>query len=285
MRKDAPSECTQTIPAALATHGVHKVRVELYQSINDQPDFTSGATPLEMEIAVVDPSSTNAVIWLGDYKDEYYQYDSIKIPFRVYDPNAQLGATITLFKDNRKIGTRIISNSDSFSTWEIVDADLNAINNYSISCGEEENEIRREISFKVVEDPNRAGMKIATTGLRYLFDASGRSNSESATNRIKSIYTNNNTTIASKLEGFNWYNNGWVIDSDTGNTCLRISNGAVVTIPIGPTTFASSESANQSHTFEFQFKVRNVQDYSSIVHNITRYKGNTEPTHGPAFPQ
>ncbi len=288
LSKNAPAECSIAVPAELATHGMHKVRIELYQSINDRPDFNSAATPLEMEIAVVDPEDTRAIIWLGDYQDEYYQYDSIKIPFRVYDPSpsAQLGATITLFKDNRKLGTRTISDSNAFSIWEIVDADLGLTNSYVISCGEEDNEARREITFRVVEDVNRAGMKIATGGLRYLFDASGRSNSESPTNRIKSSYTNSNgVTISGQLEGFNWYNNGWIMDSETGNTCLRISNGAVVRIPIGATTFAAAETINQSHTFEFQFKVRNVQDYSSIVHNITRYQGNTEPTHGPAFPQ
>jgi len=78
-----------------------------------------------MEIGVVDPSSSMPIIWLGDYNAEYYQYDSIKIPFRVYDPNATLGTTVTLFKDSTKIGTRTITDSENFSIWEIVDADLN----------------------------------------------------------------------------------------------------------------------------------------------------------------
>ena len=151
------------------------------------------------------------------------------------------------------------------------------INYYTISCGQEDNEARREISFRVVEDPTRAGMKLATSGLRFLFDASGRSNSESATNRIKYSYTDkDNNTISAKFENFNWYNNGWVTDAETGNTCLRISNGATFRIPLKQTRFATSNASNQSHTFEFQFKVRNVQDYSNIVHNITRYKGNTD---------
>jgi len=76
-------------------------------------------------------------------------------------------------------------------------------------------------------------MKIAEAGLRYSFNASGRSNSESAASRIKCSYTdNNNVTIDAKLENFNWYNNGWVLD-DVGNSCLRISNGAKFTIPLG----------------------------------------------------
>ena len=271
------SEQSITVPSELATHGAHKVRIELYQYINGRADMTSAATPIEMEIGVVDPESQKAVIWLGEYQDEYYQYDSIKIPFRVYDPTAVMGATITLFKDSNKIGTRTITDTQAFSIWEIVDADLDMPNYYTISCGEEDNEARREISFRLVEDPTRAGMKITTSGLRYLFDASGRSNSESGTNRAKYSYTDkNNNTIEATFTNFNWYNNGWVTDRETGNTCLRISNGATFRIPLKKTQFASSSASDQSHTFEFQFKVRNVQDYSNIVHNVTRYKGNTD---------
>jgi hypothetical protein len=84
----------------------------------------------------------------------------------------------------------------------------------------------------VSEDPTRTGMKITEAGLKYLFNASGRSNSESPASRIKCDYNNGAETISASLDGFNWYNNGWVID-DSGNTCLRISNGAKFTIPIG----------------------------------------------------
>ena len=276
------NEPSFTVPEALATHGPHKVRIELYQYVNGRADMNSAATPIEMEIAVVDSSKTTPIIWLGDYKSEYYQYDSIKIPFRVYDPQATLSTNITLFKDSTKMSSRTITDTENFSIWEIVNADLNMQNYYSISCGQDENEVRREITFLVSEDPTRVGMKIAEAGLRYSFNASGRSNSESEANRVKCTYTNGNTVIDAQLENFNWYNNGWVTDTD-GNTCLRISNGAKFTIPLGQTKFADQNASNQSHTFEFQFKVRNVQDYSQIIHNVTRYKANSEPTHGRTY--
>ena len=271
-----PNEPSFPVPRNLATHGAHKVRIELYQYINGKADKTSSATPIEMEIGVVDSSSQLPVIWLGEYNTEYYQYDSVKIPFRVYDPSATLGTTITLFKDSNKIGTRTITDTENFSIWEIVDADLNMQNYYAIACGQDENEVRREISFLVSEDPTRVDMKIAESDLRYVFNASGRSNSESLANRIKCSYqVNEQESIDAQFENFNWYNNGWVTD-ENGNTCLRISNGAKFTIPLKQTKFATQNSANQSHTFEFQFKVRNVQDYSQILHNVTRYKGNTD---------
>ena len=272
-----------SVPRELATHGQHRVRIELYQYINGRPDFTSAATPIEMEIAVIDPSSTLPVIWLGDYQKEYYQYDSVKIPFRVFDPEATLSTTVTLFKDSTKMGTREITDTSKFSIWEIINADLNMQNYYSITCGIDDNLVRREITFTLIEDPNRANMKTETANLRYVFDASGRSNSESEANRVKCSYTaNNGTSIDAKLENFNWYNNGWVLDDD-GNSCLRISNGAKLSIPLGVTSFATNSNSAQSHTFEFQFRIRNVQDYGQIIHNVTRYKGNTEAKHGTVY--
>lgn len=276
------NEVSYQVDSALATHGPHKVRIELYQYINGKVDTTSSATPIEMEIGVVDSNSNQPIIWLGDYQSEYYQYDSIKIPFRVYDPAATLSTTVTLYKDSTKIGTRTITDTENFTIWEIVDADLNFQNYYTIACGQDENEVRREVTFMVSEDPNRAGMKIADAGLRYSFNASGRSNSESPASRSKCTYRTETTTIDAQLENFNWYNNGWVTD-DVGNTCLRISNGAKFTIPLSQTRFATQNSSNQSHTFEFQFKIRNVQDYSQIIHNVTRYKANTEASHGRTF--
>ena len=42
------SEQSITVPSDLATHGSHKVRIELYQRINGKADTTSAATPIEM---------------------------------------------------------------------------------------------------------------------------------------------------------------------------------------------------------------------------------------------
>ena len=36
---------------------------------------------------------------------------------------------------------------------------------------------------------------------------------------------------------------------------------------------ASSLEAEQSVAIELQFKVRNIQDYTPLVHNVTRYQG------------
>ena len=67
-------------------NGYHKVWIRLFQSINGKKGIE--VKPLIFEVAVYDGLDPQAppIIWLGDYKDEYYSYDTIQIPFRVFDP-------------------------------------------------------------------------------------------------------------------------------------------------------------------------------------------------------
>jgi hypothetical protein len=125
--------------------------------------------------------------------------------------------------------------------------------------------VRREIAFNVKTDPNR-DMNIIAENLMLSFDATGRSNSESAANREKWQYNDYKATF----ENFNWYNNGWLLD-ENNNTCLRISNGAKFSIPIGPMTLNSNVSGIKKCTFEFQFKVKNISNYNKLIKEITRY--------------
>ena len=98
------------------------------------------------------------------------------------------------------------------------------------------------------------------------FEAAGRSNNEASSKR--SSITFNGAPV--KLSGFNWYNNGWVMDS-SNKTCLRISNGARAEFNIGAMTFQGDSASTKEHTIEFLFKIRNVQDYSKIITKYTRY--------------
>jgi hypothetical protein len=89
---------------------------------------------------------------LGEYKDVYYNYDSIQIPYLVYDPQDTTKAFVHLYKNRIELeGSPLeIKNLTSFSYWEIADAELNQQNFYQLSCGEDENrKVEREISFKV----------------------------------------------------------------------------------------------------------------------------------------
>ena len=283
----ANSSNTQTyqIDPSLASQGVHSVKIELSQArinvLTEEWEPIATLDPLEFEVAVYDSSSDYLlpIIWLGNYQSDYYNYDSIQIPFMVYNPASPASATVNLKKNGqdiagspRTISTEGSGGNRSWNIFEIADADIDVLNYYSISCGSTE----RTITFTVTQDPNRTMEIVRKADLALSFDATGRSNSESESNRALISDSNTKALIPSVFTDFNWYNNGWVLDNNK-KTCLRISNGASLRLPIGTMTLNNQNLVNeQSVTFELEFKVRNVQSYENLVSNTTRYVGDEE---------
>ena len=262
------------------TNGTHEVWIRLYQSINGEKGIE--VEPLHFEIAAWDGVSKNAIIWLGDYKKSYYSYDTIQIPFRVYDPNSVDKAIVHFKRNNIELSNspQTITDMANYSYFEIADAELDVINHYSISCGEGDYETSRKIEITVTQDPTRTDFGIQKQEfLTYEINTigSGRSNSESVSKRQTLEYKNGDEIISASFNNFNWYNNGWVRDEEN-KTCLRISNGASLSIPLGAMTFADpsgNSSTDLSHSIDICFKIRNVQDYSNLIRNVTRYKNDT----------
>lgn len=266
-------------------HGYHVVKMDLFQCLDDGSKGVGVKQPLEFEIAV-NAGDTDPIIWLGAYAQEYYNYDSIKIPYRVFDPN-KASTEVTFLKGITELSTRNAdSGATAFSIWEVTNTTLNIVNTYYIqverSVLHDETEskfVRREVAFSVVQDPNRDLSLVSPEALQLVFDAAGRSNTESKTSRQMWSYTDKNTggkTYTGKFDNFNWYNNGWILD-ENNDTCLRISNGAKFSIPLGNMILNNpSSSAQQSKTFEFEFKIRNVQDYSNLIKEYTRYSGDQD---------
>ena len=263
----------------ITTHGAHALEVKLFQAVskNGKWERALSVAPIKMEIAVKEALNPKPIIWLGEYQDVYLNYDDIRIPFLVYDPASTETTTVRLWKDGLPTAspTREVpsSNYTSFNYFEITDAVLGMKNYYAITCGIGDNETKREIEFEVKEDPNRKMEIVKKDYLRLLFEAKGRSNEESVSNRQNWHYTNalQGVDVSAVFNNFNWYNNGWKPD-DEGHTCLRISNGAEFILPIGETTLNGGGNSNSSWTYEMQFKIRNIQDYTPLIQNITRYK-------------
>ena len=164
-----------------ATHGYHTVRMELYQKLADGTEGLS-VEPLNYEIAVIENSPTaKPVIWLGDYRSVYYTYDTIQIPFLVWDPANTSAVKVHLYKNKieQESSPRDINDFTAFNYWEIADADFDQLNSYQISCGETEDRyVEREIQFNIEIDPNRTDFEVIQSDSNLNFTATGRSNSE-----------------------------------------------------------------------------------------------------------
>lgn len=250
------------------THGEHTIKAKLYLSQNG---IKGNGTPfITKEIAIRDRTSSIPLIWTGNFKTEYYTYETIRIPFKVLDPNNQI-TTVYLYKNGVLIGTRqVTSNSAEWEYWEITNLVVNDSAYYTIKVGTEPYDYSRNFTFDISIDPLR-DMKLAReSDLKVNFVATGRSNSESKLSK-ETLEINGKRA---EFKNFNWYNNGWLFDEDNV-TCLRISNGAEVSIPIGSLEFDNG-SATSTHTIEIQFKIRNPQNYTKVITKYTRYKASDE---------
>jgi hypothetical protein len=234
------------------THGAHTVKAQLSLTTTDGSRGNS-TNFITKEIAIK-MNDEMPLIWVGDYQDSYYEYDTILLPYRVYEPGTSQYIEVHLSKNGVEIEGSPRSVEAASTTWSY----------WEISNLQVDQETKRNFTFNILEDPRHMGV-ISTPSIS--FESKGRSNSESKTKRETLVLNNKKATFSN----FNWYNNGWVFDSDQ-TTCLRISNGASISIPVeDKMVFQGGGTQTDKHTIEFQFKIKNVQDYSKLITNYTRY--------------
>lgn len=252
------STSNQTVSVSLPkqTHGYHTVKAALSATINGVVVRT---TPLTYEVAWIDPGNSNPIIWFNNYTNSIINYTTATVPYMVYDPTNNAKAEVHFYQEGTEISTSplmIAYSSNAFLKWNITNYKIGK-NNFSLTC----RGVSREFNITVAEDTSR-DMNTLTSGLFLNLDSIGRSNKENTTSRTTWNYTNADGKIFKpELRNFNWYNNGWM-DDERGISCLRVSNGASVRIPLD---VLNSVSLQKSLTFEFQFKIRNVQNYSTLI--------------------
>jgi hypothetical protein len=105
--------------------------------------------------------------------------------------------------------------------------------------------------------------------------SAGRSNNEDIAVRSTWAYTdaNTSTTYGTTFTNFNWFNNGWKDDNSGLGAYLSVANGASATIDFKPIELNGASST----TIELRFRVRNIQEYSTLVTTIARYNVEEDP--------
>lgn len=258
-------------------HGVHKITMWVSTTINRNE---IASDPIEFQAAWVEQGNEMPLIWFGDFDHTVINYENCSIPYMIYNPadvnNGNHSSRILLFKDGEQVSEIDVKYSatnwlywDVSDLYTVTEGKVNTINNFTIQCG-------------VVSETEQ--ITVTTEGSRQLdirpanylimnFSAAGRSNSELKSNRVKWINKAPNPSPAEAiLSDFNWANNGWVSpepgseDYNSG-AYLTIANGSSVTIPMGNFMVNNRDD----YSFEFRFRVRNVQQYSTLVTSTAKY--------------
>lgn len=245
----------------LFSHGSHiiKARISFKNSRGERGNSTDF---IQKEVAILRDS--RPLIWLDEFQESYYEYESVFAQFRVYDPQSTDGKVqVYLYKNNADVldgGYKTVSNNDSnWAQWELTDLSATEKTFYTIRVGFGEREVRRNFELNVLKDPREMESNSAIKRANLSFSAKGRSNADS---NKKTLMIGDKKSI---LTGFNWYNNGWITENRA--TSLKVSNGAKAQLPIGSMLFGSQ----RNNTIEIRMKISNIQDYSTLITNYTRY--------------
>lgn len=272
-------ELRQTVTSSGATvaitlpgqkHGAHKITISMTADVGG---VQISVPSLQYEMAWKEEDNNTPIVWFGTIPSTVTNYDVVKVPYVVYDPAYSTGRTfdINLRRDGKTYTSRDIEyNGTSFLIWNISDYALGK-NEYGITRGS----ATRDFEFEIVADTTR-NMDIVTAGLYLNLDSTGRSNAEKTFNRNQWTYTNKlspSTSFNVEFNDFNWYNNGWIED-ETGISALRISNGASIDIPLTK-VLKTSNLDGARWTFEFRFKVHNVQNYRTLLNISGEAEGDT----------
>ena len=261
-----------------AVHGVHTIDFRMSTVINGNEIYSN---TINYEGAWAVAGDETPIIWIGSYDKLIVNYENSYIQYMVFDPvNYANGmpAEVHLYKEGVEVSQVDATYSDDhWLIWDISNlytADENqtiTTNNFAIVCGG----TRVNIQVNVTTEGSRELGLVAPSNLILNMTTAGRSSSEIKRNRVQFKSTVNADTITTTLNNFNWQNNGWKdsdgIDSngvDSG-AYLSVANGSSVNIAMAGGGLILNGS--KDYTFEMRFRIRNVQEYSTLVKIIPKY--------------
>lgn len=232
----------QTLDIPAQSHGAHKLEVYLSASVQG---IDLESRRLSFAIICVEEGNTTPIIASSLDTIDTTQYDTVTIPFLVYDPQNN-PAQITLSIDNIAVSEREVDRT--MQSW-IYKPTTTGTKTLTIEC----NGVRKIFTLNVAESIITS--EAETQNLELFLTSQGRSNQD--TNKEEWTYK----TIAAQFEGMNYQTNGWVVDAD-GNTAMRLSGGATMAIPL---KLFATDLRRTGKTIELEFAVRQINDYESVV--------------------
>ena len=235
-----------TIPQQL--HGAHSLRMYFEGELNGQ---IVRSNELYFEITCVDPMSDTPVISSSYNNANERQYDTMNLPYSVYNP-AALTTDIVIAVDDVVVSElKVDRAAQMFSyRWETSGQHI-----VSITTGTVGNSDYARKEWTINVEAVSIDAEAETEGLALYLSSRGRSNSEATREEWK--YND----ISATLTGFNWRINGWMNDED-GITVLRLNDTARVQIPYQ--IFGTDFKAN-GKTIEVEFATRDVVDYGATI--------------------
>lgn len=233
-------QLTYTIPAQ--SHGGHTLRVYYETQINNQ---TVRSNELYYEFISVETLNDNTIIISSFNKTSVKQYETLSIPYYVYNP-INLTAAVDIYVNNVKVTSLTVDRVEQTYTYRANTAGTLTI---QFKSGETVKTLLINVSESSID------VEPETENLVLYLSAQGRSNQEA--NPLTWIYEN----IEAEMTGFNLTSDCWQLDEE-GITCLRVSGNARVAIPF---EMLATDIRQTGMTIEIEYATRNVADYNTTI--------------------
>ena len=249
-------ENRQNIP--FKGHGCHRLQVYVTATSDNTTIYSNTLT---YDIMMQGTGATAPMISSVYDVKEVESGSLVSIPYIVYDPNdneCEITLSITYIKDGKSETYKdpVTQTVDqSLQTWVTRDYPTSDNVTFTISYTEDGVTISKSHTLKVYESDFKVE---AIEGPILYLTASGKTNS--STDRNKWEYNGITTTF----NKFNWKSNGWLSDN-IGDTCLSLSGGAQAIINFAPFSTDNFKIDNHGMTFEFVFKVTDVNNRDTTI--------------------
>ena len=237
-----------TIPQQ--SHGSHSLRIYFTAELNGQ-QVTSNE--LYFELTCIDPMSDVPVITSSYNATNVKQYDTINIPYAVYNP-AAMETDIVINVNGVQHSSLKVDRTTHIFSYQVETAGELTIEVVGGSVGSPDYAHK---VWTLTVDPVDIDVEAETEALALYLTSKGRSNAEALEARQEWKYND----ISATLTGFNWRINGWLNDDD-GVTVLRLNDTARATIPYN--IFGNDFKAS-GKTIEVEFATRDVVDYGATI--------------------
>lgn len=233
-------EMTYSIPQQ--THGSHVFECYFSAMIDGEPVESNHLVYNFMSVV----EGNNTIIITSQFsKTEVEQYDTVQIPYLVYNPAAET-SEVEITANSEVVANITVNATTQIFSYRANDSGTLTI---VISSG------TTSKTFELTVTESSIDVEAETENLALYLTAQGRNNAEENPNQWK--YGN----IEASMTGFNYTSDGWVQDED-GITVLRVAGNARVSIPYQP--FATDFRAS-GKTIEIEFATRDVLNYDSTV--------------------
>ena len=271
-----PTNSDMTVIIPEQSHGIHNI--ELYTTV-EISGSTLKSDSLFYEIAWRDPLDETPVIWIGEVPELVINYNEAIIPFMVYNPQTEADNQKTdvylYYSDDGGVNftelptspMQVFYTGGAWHQWDVTniykaDEGAGKLNIFRLSVGG----TVRDVDLYVTTDGSRDLGLVNENALLVNLNSVGRSNAETSLSRSNWA----SGTHAMEFNYFNWYNNGWLNNNDGRGSYLSVANGASARLNIGDLVLNNS-STNVDYSFEIRFRVRNIQEYSTLIRTIPYY--------------